>query len=396
MQSIKFESNKVFFFDIRGASEGINTPGIIKKLDIEIIKLLEEILPISSEKNAILKTHIGEPLKRTHMKPELLKPFSEYLQNKGVNDVVYGDTTVAYSGERGYKENPESDASRYLVLAKQNGFQHLPFVVLDRPVTKTANLDFNEVHHELTMKNDKIRYKKIYPSGAFLKADLIINNAHLTGHLLAKNALCNKSISMGLSSYAGKIQLHQNLYPEIDNNACTLCGKCVRECPVSALEITTDLVKFNFDLCIGCGQCATGCPVSAIKMVSQGIQTWNKGVESLDIRMSEYTIAMLSIYKGKMLHVGHLYNITSGCDCMNQKETPNCKDIGIVVGYNPFAVDFTSTVLESMLKKGNAKVSDVSEMVSFANTKSRFEVYEYIKENFGINYLPELEIIKLN
>ncbi len=396
MIDVNFKDNIVYFLDIRKTQNGIETPGIIEKLNTEIEKILAEIFPINKEKSALLKVHIGEPLKKTHMKPELLKPIAGYLKQKGVNDVVYGDTTVAYSGERGYKENPESDVTKYLNLAKENGFTDIPFVVLDRPITKTMDLNFNKVHIETNVNDHRIRYKKIYPSGGYLAAKIIINNAHLTGHPLAKNAVCNKSISMGLSSYAGKLQLHQSLYPEINYEKCILCGECVEQCPVDALAIEKEKVEFTFNLCIGCGQCASICPENAVTMVSEGIETWNKGVDSIDIRMCEYTIAMLNEFKGRMLNIGHLYTVTSGCDCINKKETPNCKDIGIVIGFNPFAVDFTATSIETMLKKDNDTVTDVNELVDFAKTRPRFEMYDYVKDNFGIEYIPELKIIQVS
>lgn len=394
MYNVKFKNNQVYFIDIRKNSEGIKTSGIIEKINSELSKILNNNFDINNPANAILKTHIGEPSNDTHIIPDILKTQIEFLKNKNVDTIAYGDTTVAYSGERGYKENPENNTDRYHALVKKNGFNDAPFVVLDRPVTSIEGFKFDKVHHKLEIDSNKIRYKKVFPSGGFLNADLILNNAHLTGHLIAKNALCNKSIAMGLGSYAAKIQLHQNLYPEIDNETCTLCKKCIESCPVSALSMEKH-VKVDKGVCIGCGQCAAVCPVNAIEMGSNGITDWNKGTDSLDVRMSEYTIALLANYNGDMINIGHLYTITGMCDCMDVHQKPNCNDIGITVGYNPFAVDFVSTTLEGLIKSGDKTTYKPGDLVEFSKKSSRYEMYEYVKNNFGVEYIPEITRIEI-
>jgi ferredoxin len=51
--------------------------------------------------------------------------------------------------------------------------------------------------------------------------------------------------------------------------ACTLCGRCVKRCPFTALSVG-DLLEVDPALCRGCGLCATGCPESAIAMEPLG------------------------------------------------------------------------------------------------------------------------------
>ena len=52
--------------------------------------------------------------------------------------------------------------------------------------------------------------------------------------------------------------------PVIDNEKCTLCGKCSEICQFNAL-ITTKKNVMSFDkLCHGCGACALVCPVGAV------------------------------------------------------------------------------------------------------------------------------------
>jgi len=52
-----------------------------------------------------------------------------------------------------------------------------------------------------------------------------------------------------------------------DMSKCTLCGRCVEFCPVSAMQIEHNRLIHDPDLCIGCGQCEYQCPEKAVIMV---------------------------------------------------------------------------------------------------------------------------------
>ncbi len=66
-----------------------------------------------------------------------------------------------------------------------------------------------------------------------------------------------------------------NFIPEIIEEKCNGCGKCVSLCPVEAMTLVTasdphkpgrKKAKLNADQCLGCGVCLKGCTVSAIKL----------------------------------------------------------------------------------------------------------------------------------
>ncbi len=54
------------------------------------------------------------------------------------------------------------------------------------------------------------------------------------------------------------------LIPEVDQDACTACGKCVEVCEFHALAQMGDQILLFPQLCHGCGSCQRVCPVSAI------------------------------------------------------------------------------------------------------------------------------------
>ena len=69
-----------------------------------------------------------------------------------------------------------------------------------------------------------------------------------------------------------------NFIPEIIEEKCNGCGKCVSLCPVEAMTLVTasdphkpekKKAKLDDDQCLGCGVCLKGCIVSALKLKSR-------------------------------------------------------------------------------------------------------------------------------
>jgi ferredoxin len=69
-----------------------------------------------------------------------------------------------------------------------------------------------------------------------------------------------------------------NFIPEIIEEKCTGCGKCVSLCPVEAMTLVTasdphkpgkKKAKLDDDQCLGCGVCLKGCNVDALKLKSR-------------------------------------------------------------------------------------------------------------------------------
>lgn len=48
------------------------------------------------------------------------------------------------------------------------------------------------------------------------------------------------------------------------SDACTNCGTCAGECPVSAISECNGKHVISAEECISCGACAGVCPVEAI------------------------------------------------------------------------------------------------------------------------------------
>jgi NAD-dependent dihydropyrimidine dehydrogenase PreA subunit len=62
-----------------------------------------------------------------------------------------------------------------------------------------------------------------------------------------------------------------NYIPKINDSTCVKCGKCVKACPIEAIEIQTDTegnktMKVNEEICLGCGVCVRNCHKNSIML----------------------------------------------------------------------------------------------------------------------------------
>ncbi len=76
--------------------------------------------------------------------------------------------------------------------------------------------------------------------------------------------ICSKGVGQeSLPSVKGKrpykIPKGVPLHPTSDENGCTKCGKCARNCPVDAIPVDKPFVT-DTTLCISCGRCIMVCP----------------------------------------------------------------------------------------------------------------------------------------
>jgi electron transfer flavoprotein alpha subunit len=53
---------------------------------------------------------------------------------------------------------------------------------------------------------------------------------------------------------------------EILPDKCIACQICIGECPVAAIELTSEgVARIDPEICIGCGKCSESCPVDAVR-----------------------------------------------------------------------------------------------------------------------------------
>ena len=93
-----------------------------------------------------------------------------------------------------------------------------------------------------------------------------------------------------------------NFLPEVDEETCTGCGKCVDACPVEAMTLVSSndpakprkkKAKVNEDLCLGCGVCVRNCEFDSIHLESRKTRV----ITPVD---GTHRVVMMAIERGKL------------------------------------------------------------------------------------------------
>ncbi|MFO7890040.1 MAG: DUF362 domain-containing protein [bacterium] len=386
-KSKKKIKSQVYFIKPGNSLFNINDSDQQEKFNDKIYEVLLSLKNFELAPPVMIKVHIGEPSCNTRMLPVFTRGIRKFLKKKKINQVAFGDTTVVYSGPRGYKENGPK-AKKYINLAKDHGWDNdIPFVVLDRPETSDSdNLSFDQEQHTVTIDNPE-RFHDFSISGGLLNSGSVIHNPHCTLHGLAHFALCVKGITMGLAGRKGKLTMHQSYYPVFDEDECIGCFECVESCPEDALQEGKEYIPvLDKSRCIGCAECMANCPNEAIEMEGAQVDNWKKGTDTIPYRMIDYLMGIMNGRWKNMVNVAHLYNITSLCDCVDVKQKPICNDIGFLIGENPLAVDNAAIhILDKQLKAEGVKT-----------LKDRYpsddweKVFGYARDTYGVITEPEL------
>jgi uncharacterized protein len=381
-------TSPVYFIDFNELGIDVETPAGREKASAGIHSILQRIMPEAPLRPALIKIHPGEPKSKTHLIPELMAGQADFLRRGGVEPVL-GDSTVLYTGLRGYKSNTAGDVSPYMEVIRKNGWDRkstgMDFVVIDRPVSSFR--DIFEFEEEEIMKevDSPGCFKGVYVSGGFEKAGTILNNAHLTLHGMTPLALCVKALTMGCAGASGKKQMHMNLAPKIDPERCRACGLCIKSCPFGALYESDEGVPTLLpEKCAGCGECLAVCPGKAITMFHSGSIAWGRGKSSFPTRLGDFLLSMMNGKWGGIVHIGHLYRITAQCDCMDIVQKPIMADIGIIASRNPFAADRLAAELFTERAAVEGKNFPL---------EGYLESFDYIEENY--NMITKPEVVKL-
>ena len=159
------------------------------------------------------------------------------LRRRGVTPMVC-DTTDRY---RNIKRNA---VKRMEELSARFTDPSIPIVILDGV----------KGEHELFCRGDKGR-PDAYLAGELpsLGGAVIVSCPRSDSLAGLSGALVN--LSVGLSSKKGKILHYAMQFPQVHQEKCYSCRRCLRACPVGAIEMAESHVVINPKRCINCGRC---------------------------------------------------------------------------------------------------------------------------------------------
>lgn len=343
--------SKVFFIK---SEVGSSDDALSEKLKALITK--ENLFGFISEKDMVaVKTHFGESDKSGYPRPVILKKVGELVREKNALPFMT-ETSTLYKGNR-------DNAVIHIEHAIRQGFG---FENTGMSIIMSDGLYGDE---EIDVPINGKLYNSVKIASLIVKSHALVCVSHFTGHLIAGFGAAVKNMGMGCASRKGKMIQHSTAKPEIMAELCSRCRQCVTWCPEQAITMTDDSAIINTDKCIGCGECLAVCRFDAVKY------NWGATYEELQKKIVEHAFGVYRANEGKGVYINILTRISKDCDCMPRYENI-CGDIGILVSYDPVALDAAS--LDLVEKSAGKNLSDMAYNIPY-----RFQI-DYAEEiGFG-------------
>ncbi|MCL2318231.1 MAG: DUF362 domain-containing protein [Methanomassiliicoccaceae archaeon] len=268
------------------------------------------------KKLVAIKTHFGELGNLAFLRPNYSKVIADKVSAKGGIPFLT-DCSTLYPGKR-------KNAVEHLNTANLNGFNTVSAgcqIIIADGIKGTNDI-------EIPVKGKYVKTAKI--GRDIYDSDVLITLNHFKCHELTGFGGAIKNIGMGCASKRGKMELHTSGKPNVKEEKCTGCRKCLTACAHSALTVKKK-ASIDHDKCVGCGKCIGMCSFDAI---SVGMD------EAMDIicyKIVEYSAAVLA---GKPnFHVSVIADVSPYCDCHKENDLPIIPNVGMLASFDPVALD---------------------------------------------------------
>ena len=312
-------ASQVYFTNLR-AKPGTNLldklEKLIKRAGIGEIDFKDKLVAI--------KLHFGETGNLAYIRPNYAARVVEVIKSLGGKPFVT-DANTLYVGTR-------ANAVEHLETAFKNGFNPHTLGCQVIIADGLKGTDFQEI--PLGLKHCETA--KI--GSVIADADIVISLNHFKGHEMTCFGGALKNLGMGCGSRGGKLQMHSNSKPYIDEENCIGCRMCEKNCAQEAISMNDERkAVIDYDLCVGCGQCVAVCDYNAARA------KWNESSEFCTEKIAEYALAVV---KDKpSFHVNFVMDISPDCDCWSLNDLPIAADVGILASMDPVAIDRASVDL---------------------------------------------------
>lgn len=299
-------------------------------------------------KNIAIKLHFGERGNETYIRPEIVRKVYEKILSMGKNATLV-ECNVLYKGSR-------TTASDHITVAKEHGFGFAPIDILDG--------ERGDQFVEVNIKNGLMNPVKL--GKGLKKYDSMVVLTHFKGHSFAGFGGALKNVGMGLGSRAGKLRMHSNVNPKVDESKCIGCGMCVANCESNAITITNNKAHVDPEKCVGCAMCISVCEQRAVNAFGDSTNS------DLQKRIVDSVDGVMNIIpRDRIVYITVLESITAMCDCLGIKQTPIMHDVGILLSDDIVAIDKASLDLAN------------------ENSNGAFDKINSVDKNIQINYATE-------
>ena len=310
------QKSKVFFTDFRTKAHGDGLPTKLRKL---ILKAGLKDIDMDGKFVAI-KMHFGELGNISYLRPNYARAVVDAVKSLGGKPFLT-DCNTMYPGSR-------KNAIEHLYCAWENGFTPLTVgcpIIIGDGLKGTDDVDVPVEGGEY-VKSAKI-------GRAVMDADIFISLSHFKGHEMTGFGGAIKNIGMGCGSRAGKTDQHSGGQPQISEELCRGCKKCLAQCANNGLyfDVETRKMKVNTDNCVGCGRCLGACNFDAISFENE------QAPELLNRRMAEYAKAV--VWGRPHFHISLVLDVSPNCDCHAENDAPILPNIGMFASADPLALD---------------------------------------------------------
>ncbi|HCB99864.1 MAG TPA: 4Fe-4S ferredoxin [Ruminococcaceae bacterium] len=273
-------------------------------------------------KFAAIKMHFGEPGNLAYLRPNYAKTVADFVKKQGGKPFLTDCNTLYVGGRK--------NALLHLDSAALNGFSY------ETTGCRILIADGLKGTDEALVPVPDGQYVKEAKIGrTIMDADIIISLSHFKGHELTGIGGAIKNIGMGCGSRAGKMEMHSNGKPDVNQDDCVGCGTCTLTCEPKAIRVKNKKASVDHDLCVGCGRCIGVCPTDAVQPVL------DEANDILGAKMAEYTWAVLH---GKPnFHISLVVDVSPFCDCHAENDIPIVPDVGMFASFDPVALDVACT-----------------------------------------------------
>lgn len=307
--------SKVYFTNLR---TGFNN-SLLNKLARVINRAGIENIDMNGKFVAI-KMHFGEPGNLAFLRPNWAKVVADQVKKQGGKPFLTDCNTLYVGGRK--------NAIDHLQSAEENGFSPLSTGCQMIIADGLKGLDETDVPVDG-------KYIKVAHIGqALMDADVVISLAHFKGHEATGFGGALKNIGMGGGSRAGKMAMHSDGKPQVNQDLCIHCGMCAKICAHGAPDLSGKKCHINHDICVGCGRCIAICPKDAIEPTSSSSN------DLLNAKMMEYAKAI--VQNRPAFYINIAVDISPNCDCHDENDAPITPNIGIFASTDPVALDTAS------------------------------------------------------